>query len=94
MALRFLYTPSAVRDLKSLKREHDTRSLNAIAAIEREIERTWPEAEGRFSPEALGGDLAGCLSRRINQRDRFVYRTNVAAGTVEVLQCRGHYGDH
>ena len=47
--------------------------------------------EGEGKPEALSGDLAGMWSRRINEKDRLVYR--VEQEIVTILQCRGHYSD-
>jgi toxin YoeB len=46
---------------------------------------------GEGNPEELKGDLSGCWSRRINDKDRLVYR--VKGDTLQILQCTGHYGD-
>ena len=93
MAVQFRYTPSAPRDLKSWKKDHATRELEVIRAIQIEIERTFPKTEGAFTPEDLRGNLSGFSSRRINAKDRFVYRVLPDEQSVEVVQCRGHYGD-
>ena len=42
-------------------------------------------------PEPLRGDLAGFWSRRINDKDRLVYRIDDA--NVYIIGCRFHYGD-
>ncbi|RSX49218.1 addiction module protein [Bifidobacterium castoris] len=46
-------------------------------------------------PEPLRGNLSGYWSRRIDQKNRLVYR--VAGGgrslCLEIVQCRTHYGD-
>lgn len=47
--------------------------------------------KGVGKPEALKG-LKGCWSRRIDEKHRLVYRMN-SEGSVEVLSCKGHYGD-
>jgi toxin YoeB len=41
----------------------------------------------------LRGELAGLWSRRINQRDRLVYRVigKDGAQQLEIVQCREHY---
>ncbi|MCW5900690.1 MAG: Txe/YoeB family addiction module toxin [Flavobacteriales bacterium] len=47
---------------------------------------------GVGKPEALKGRLRGCWSRRIDDTHRLVYRIT-AEGDVEILSCKGHYGD-
>ena len=46
---------------------------------------------GLGKPEPLKGDLTGYWSRRINKKDRLVYR--IIDDIIEVLQCTSHYGD-
>jgi toxin YoeB len=48
---------------------------------------------GSGKPEPLRGELAGLWSRRINQRDRLVYRVvgKDGAQQLEIAQCREHY---
>ncbi|MDR1067658.1 MAG: Txe/YoeB family addiction module toxin [Clostridiales Family XIII bacterium] len=43
-------------------------------------------------PELLAGDLSGFASRKIDEKNRIIYRVS-AAGRIEIVQCRGHYGD-
>ncbi|WP_420616414.1 Txe/YoeB family addiction module toxin [Candidatus Palauibacter sp.] len=46
-------------------------------------------ATGRGKPEALSGDRSGQWSRRIDQKNRLLYKaTN---GEVKFLRARGHY---
>lgn len=78
-AIAFEYSPSALRNLKAYKRSHDAAAIARIRDIQREIERTWPEPEGRFSPERLRGALSGHFSRRIDMKNRFVYSVDEAA---------------
>lgn len=91
--ITFQYSPAALRDLKAYKRAHDSASIARIGEIQREIEATWPEPEGLFMPERLKGDLSGHFSRRVNQRDRYVYSIDEADRSVYVIQCKGHYSD-
>ena len=42
-------------------------------------------------PEPLTGDLAGYWSRRIDEKNRLVYK--IVDGTIRIAQCRTHYGD-
>jgi toxin YoeB len=46
--------------------------------------------EGIGKPERLKHDLSGKWSRRINRKDRIVYRVT---DCIEVLSFRGHYDD-
>ena len=47
---------------------------------------------GIGKPEPLTGDLAGFWSRRINEKDRLVYR--IAGDEIQILACRYHYHDN
>ena len=49
--------------------------------------------EGIGKPEALRGDLSGWWSRRINEKDRLVYRITGKDDSkqLEIAQCRFHY---
>ena len=47
--------------------------------------------ESKGKPELLSGNLAGIWSRRINEKDRLVYKSD--EGSVYVLSCRYHYSD-
>lgn len=91
--ITFRYSPAALRDLKAHKKAHDAASLSRIGEIQREIEATWPEPDGRFMPERLKGGLSGRFSRRVNQRDRYVYSIDEESASVYVIQCKGHYSD-
>ena len=48
---------------------------------------------GTGKPEPLKGDLKGWWSRRINRRDRLVYRVSgpAEAQALEIAQTRFHY---
>ena len=47
--------------------------------------------EGIGKPEALSGNLAGYWSRRINDKDRLIYK--IDENNVYILACRYHYSD-
>ena len=49
---------------------------------------------GTGKPEQLKHDLIGFWSRRINQKDRLVYRVDELVVTVFVISAMGHYSDH
>ena len=66
----------------------DKKTLKKINKLLKEIQRTPFSGEGK--PEILKGD-DGAWSRRINEKDRLVYK--VVDQGIEVWQCRGHYDD-
>jgi toxin YoeB len=70
--------------------EQDRKTLRQIIKLLADVERNGYEGIGK--PEPLRGNLAGWWSRHIDDKNRLVYRL-VGDETVEVLQCRGHYGD-
>ncbi len=47
---------------------------------------------GRGKPELLKYELTECWSRRINRKDRLVYRIDEEAGVVNVVSMMSHYG--
>jgi toxin YoeB len=67
----------------------DKRTLRKINSLIKDIERN--EGQGIGKPEQLQGDLSGWSSRRIDEKNRLVYRTK--NGRIEISQCRGHYDD-
>ncbi|MCA0212783.1 MAG: Txe/YoeB family addiction module toxin [Proteobacteria bacterium] len=82
------FTPTAwaeFQELRKLDRKLFSRTLDLIEAVTRE-----PFA-GIGKPEPLRHQLAGCWSRRINDRHRLVYRVN--GRTLVILSCIYHYGE-
>lgn len=67
----------------------DKKTLERINALLKDTERN--PFEGIGKPEPLKGEFSGFWSRRIDESNRFVYR--VKNGVLEILSCRGHYGD-
>jgi len=65
----------------------DKKTLKKINELIRQCQRTPYEGNGK--PEGLKGNLSGWWSRRINYKDRLVYR--VEDKTLYILQCRYHY---
>ena len=67
----------------------DRKTLRKINSLLEDIKRNGNEGIGK--PEALSGDLAGFWSRRINDKDRLIYK--IDDKNVYILACRFHYGD-
>lgn len=67
----------------------DKKTLRRINALLRDIERG--SFDGMGKPEPLKGEFTGFWSRRIDEKNRLVYR--IGQGVLEIAGCRGHYGD-
>jgi toxin YoeB len=67
----------------------DKKTLKRINKLLVDIDRNGNSGLGK--PEPLLGDLQGYWSRRIDEVNRLVYR--IFEGRIEILQCRGHYGE-
>jgi toxin YoeB len=67
----------------------DKKTLKRINMLLKEIARDPYDGTGK--PEALKGNLSGFWSRRIDEKNRLVYR--IAGGDCQIAQCRGHYSD-
>lgn len=48
--------------------------------------------EGAGKSEMLKGNLQGYCSRRINEKDRLVYKI-LSDDIIEIYSCKGHYND-
>jgi len=67
----------------------DKKTLKRINALLQDIERNGHQGIG--NPELLKG-MSGYWSRRINEKDRLVYK--IEDGEILIVQCHTHYGDH
>ena len=67
----------------------DKKTLKRINTLLQDIERNGHQGIG--NPEPLKG-LQGYWSRRINEKDRLVYK--ISGNGILIAQCRTHYGDH
>lgn len=67
----------------------DKKTLKRINVLLQDIERNGNKGIG--NPELLKG-LSGYWIRRINEKDRLVYK--IDTGELLIAQCRTHYRDH
>lgn len=67
----------------------DRKTLRKINTLLKDIERNGNEGIGK--PEPLTGDLSGFWSRRINQKDRLIYASEM--DQIIIIACRYHYDD-
>lgn len=69
--------------------QHDKKTLKKANELVKDTERH--PFKGIGKPEPLKGEFSGFWSRRIDDKNRFVYR---AKGEFwEILSCMGHYGE-
>ncbi len=67
----------------------DKKTIKRINQLIQDIDRNHNEGIGK--PEALRGNLSGWWSRRIDDKNRLVYR--IQNNIIEIAQCKGHYDD-
>ena len=65
----------------------DKKTLRKINNLLKEIDRN--PFEGKGKPEPLKNELSGKWSRRINEKDRLIYRVDESA--VYIFSCKDHY---
>ena len=69
--------------------EHDKKCFKKILKLLKDIERNGYHGIGK--PEPLIGDLSGYWSRRIDHKNRIVYK--IKDDTIMIIQCGSHYRD-
>lgn len=69
--------------------DKDKKTLKRIIAIIKDIDRNGNQGIGK--PEKLKDNLSGYWSRRIDDKNRIVYK--IEEGKIFFLQCGSHYKD-
>ncbi|MBR0262077.1 MAG: Txe/YoeB family addiction module toxin [Selenomonadaceae bacterium] len=67
----------------------DKKTLRKINNLLKDIDRNGYNCTGK--PEPLRGDLSGCWSVRIDEKNRLIFK--IENDAVEIYQCGTHYGD-
>lgn len=67
--------------------DKDKKTLKKIFKLIKDIERNGYSGIGK--PESLIGDLTGYWSRRIDSKNRIVYK--IENGQIKIIQCGSHY---
>lgn len=67
----------------------DKKTLKKINSLIKDIDRNGYEGIGK--PEPLTGNWSGYWSRKIDEKNRLVYK--IVDNTIRIAQCRTHYGD-
>ena len=68
----------------------DKKTLKKINALIKDIERNGA-SRGIGKPEPLKGNDQGWYSRRVDDKNRLVYK--VQDNSILIAQCKSHYGD-
>lgn len=79
---------------KELQVHYQSGNKATIIKIEKIfLELSITPYEGTGNPEALKYNLSGYWSRRINQKDRIIYKVYEDKVLVLIVSAIGHYGD-
>ena len=70
----------------------DRKTLRRINDLIKDIERNGC-MKGIGKPERLRGNLSGWWSRRIDEKNRLIYRMP-DENSIEIAQCKSHYDEH
>lgn len=82
---------SAEKDLSLLKKSGKKSDMDKVSSFFKELSVDPRAGTGR--PEQLKHYNGEVWSRRINQKDRFVYEIYEGEVLIVVIQALGHYGD-
>ena len=83
-----VWSDSAWEDFEHWTKQ-DKKTLKRILQLLRDIDRS--EYSGIGKPEPLVGDFSGYWSRRIDDKNRLVYK--VEQQMIKIVQCGSHYRD-
>ena len=87
-ANRILFSPNAFEDYRYWQ-EKDKKTLKRINDLIEDISRNGNSGIGK--PESLKGNYSGFWSRRIDDKNRLIYR--VEDGIIIIIACKIHYQD-
>ena len=86
--MEIIYSDEAREDFEYWNKFGSESEKEKIKSLLQSIKSTPFSGVGK--PEALKYDLSGKWSRRINKKDRIIYRVT---NYIEILSLRGHYFD-
>lgn len=85
------FEPKAKEEIKAHIKSGNKANIKKLEKIL--IELTQNPFEGIGNPEPLKYELSGFWSRKINQKDRMIYKVEEDIVTVFVISAMGHYSD-
>ena len=90
--MNYCFTPNAWEDYLFWQ-DNDKKIRKKINELLKDISRNGAN-DGKGKPEALAGNLVGFYSRRIDEKNRLIYKVDSEGNTIYILACRFHYSDH
>lgn len=90
MSYELKISDKATKQIKELKKS-DLQSFKKIQTLLKEL--MIHPTEGTGNPKTLKGNYSHYWSRRINKKDRLIYRINDDEVFVFVASAKGHYDD-
>lgn len=84
------FSSQAKEDLAKLKK-YDTKSYKKVGKLLEQLQ-THPTT-GTGKPEQLKHNLSGLWSKRIDKKDRLVYKIDEGGTKIEILSALGHYSN-
>ena len=84
------YSEQAIKDIAFFKKYGNESIRKKIDKLLKELEEHPSTGTGKV--EQLRFDLTGFWSRRINDKDRLIYK--IEDDDICILACRYHYDDH
>ncbi len=85
------FEPKSKEEIKAHLKSGNKANIKKLEKILVELEQT--PFEGIGNPEPLKYELSGFWSRKINQKDRMIYKVEEDIVTVFVISAMGHYSD-
>ncbi len=86
--MRIVFTKDGFEDYKYWELE-DRKTLKRINLLIEDISRNGNVGLGK--PEMLKNDFSGLWSRRINEKNRLIYK--IEDNLIIIFACRTHYSD-
>ncbi|WEV51177.1 Txe/YoeB family addiction module toxin [Lactobacillus sp. ESL0731] len=84
------WTDESWDDYVYWQKQGDKKKIRRINKLIKDIERH--PFEGLGKPEGLKHDLSGYWSRKIDAKDRIIYKCSV--NELVIYSCKDHYDDH
>jgi toxin YoeB len=84
--IRIFFSPEGWEDYLFWQTQ-DKKTLRRINRLIEDISRNGLEGIGKTEP--LSGDLSGYWSKRIDDKNRMVFR--ITDDVMEIIKCREHY---
>jgi toxin YoeB len=81
--------PQADMDIRTYQKAGNKAAIKRIQAILQEL--SIHPATGIGKPEELKHELSGYWSRRIDKKNRLIYRIEAGKVTVVIVSALGHY---